>query len=396
MPVPDRLARLPFLWGASTSAHQTEGGNHANDWHDWEQAPRSPCVEPAGDACDHVNRYPQDVALLAGIGLNSYRFSVEWSRVEPRPGRFSEHWLAHYRSMCQACHAHGLLPIVCLHHFTNPRWLAAEGGWENSDTATRFARFCERTLQALADVAAAVITINEPNMPALLGYENGIHPPGLRDRAARLRVTEVFCEGHRLAVEATRRQAPLVPVGMALAMADWQALPGGEEEMSEIRRLREDVFLDATAHDDFVGVNTYTRHRIGPDGWMASDEGVELTGTGWEFWPEAIGATLKRAWSRTGGRPLIASEAGVATDDDTRRAEYIRRSVAATRSVMAGGVDVRGFLYWSALDNFEWQMGYGPKFGLIAVDRRSQDRTVKPSARVLGELAARRCPAATP
>jgi beta-glucosidase len=378
---------LPFLWGAATSAHQVEGGSDASDWSDWERAPGSGCAEPSGSACEHLHRYPQDIALLADLGLNCYRFSVEWSRIEPEPGSYSRHWLCHYRSLAECCHDHGLLPIATLHHFTNPRWLARRGGWEDPRTARDFARFCGVVTQSLGDLLALAITINEPNIPALLGYEDGVFPPGKRDRAARLRVTEVFVDGHRRAVEAVRERQPDLPVGLALAMADWQPMPGGERVLEEIRRLREDVFLEATDGDDFVGVNTYTRHRIGPEGWVGNDPAVELTGAGYEFWPEALEATLRRAWAVTRGRPLIVTESGIATDDDARRVHYMDRAVAAMRRAMADGIDVRGFIYWSALDNFEWQFGFSQRFGLIAVDRRTQQRTVKPSAWHLGKLA---------
>jgi beta-glucosidase len=376
-----------FLWGAATSAYQVEGGNDANEWYDWERAEPRRVAEPAGAACDHVHRYAEDIALLERIGLTCYRFSIEWSRIEPAAGRFSRRWLEHYRAMAECCRGHGLLPVVTMHHFTNPRWIAADGGWEDPRTAERFARLCGTVAEALGDLVAVAITINEPNIPALLGYENGVFPPGKRDREARLRVTGNFIDGHRRAVEAIRRTAPELPVGMALAMADWQALPGGETEVQEVRRLREDVFLEATEGDDFVGVNTYTRHRIGPDGWMENEAGVEVTAAGYEYWPEALEATLRRAWAITDGRTLIVTEAGIATDDDRRRIEYIDRSVRATRRAMVDGIDVRGFIYWSALDNYEWQCGYAQRFGLIAVDRRTQARTVKPSAWHLGELA---------
>jgi beta-glucosidase len=382
------MSLLPFLWGAATSAHQVEGGNVLNDWHDWELEPGSGCAEPSGSACDHLHRYPQDVALLADLGLNCFRFAVEWSRIEPEPATYSRRWLDHYRAMCQCCRDHRLLPVLTMHHFTNPRWLAERGGWEDPHTVERFARFCAVVTEHLGDLAAVVITINEPNMPALLGYEVGVFPPGKRDRGARLRVTEMFIAGHRRAVEAIRDVRPDLPVGLALAMAEWQALPGGEEELERMRRLREDVFLEAMVGDDFVGVNTYTRHRIGPEGWIGNEPGVELTAAGYEFWPEAIGATLRRAWEVTQGTPLIVTESGIATDDDRRRVEYIDRSIAATRSAMADGVDVRGFIHWSALDNFEWHHGYAQRFGLIAVDRDTQERTVKPSARHFAALAA--------
>ena len=283
---------------------------------------------------------------------------------------------------------HGLLPILTFHHFTNPGWVAERGGWENAQTAELFARFCGVVAERLAHLLALAITINEPNIPALLGYENGIFPPGKQDRASRLRVTDVFIDGHRRAVQAIRTVCPQLPVGLALAMADWQALPGGERELEETRRLREDVFLEATIGDDFVGVNTYTRHRIEPQGWVSNETGVELTAAGYEFWPEALEGALRRAWDRTtGGSPLIVTESGIATDDDARRIEYIDRSVAAMQRAIAAGVDVRGFIYWSALDNFEWQCGYAQRFGLIAVDRHTQERSIKPSGWHLGKLA---------
>ena len=173
-----RLEDMPFLWGAATSAHQVEGHDEASDWHDWEVAAGTNCHEPAGAACDHINRYDEDIALLAGIGLNCYRFSVAWSRIEPEPGLFSSEWLAHYRRMLEACHAHGLMPMLTLHHFANPRWVAAQGGWENPATADAFARFADRVMDEMGDLVSVLLTINEPNVVALLGYEEGSFPPG--------------------------------------------------------------------------------------------------------------------------------------------------------------------------------------------------------------------------
>jgi beta-glucosidase len=372
------------LWGAATSAYQVEGSNEACDWHEWE---RTRGLEPCGGGSDHLRRYPQDLALLAGVGLNCYRFSLEWSRIEPEQGRIDSRWLAHYRAMLDSCHEHGLEPIVTFHHFTNPRWLAAAGGWECERAPEAFARYCGVVARTLGERFRLAITINEPNIPALLGYELGWFPPGRHgDGDARRRVSANFIRAHALAAEAIRRAATHVGVGLALAMADWQALPGGEGQLDRARALREDIFLAACGEDDFVGVNVYTRHRIGPGGWVDPEPGAELTQAGYEFWPEAVEGALRRAAALC-GRPLILTETGLATDEDPRRIEFIDRAVAALERARAAGADVRGFVYWSALDNFEWQHGYSQRFGLIGVDRKTLERTVRPSARHLGAIA---------
>lgn len=167
------LTSLPFLWGAATSAHQVEGANTGNDWYDWELAEGSGCAEPSGAACDHLHRYGEDIRLLAALGLNCYRFSLEWSRIEPEPGRYEQRWLDHYGNVAECCRRHGLLPILTMHHFTNPRWLTRVGGWERSQTASEFAVLCGRVTKSLGEALAAVVTINEPNIVALLGYEDG-------------------------------------------------------------------------------------------------------------------------------------------------------------------------------------------------------------------------------
>lgn len=374
-----------FIWGTATSAYQVEGGNYAADWWEWERDPGSGCVEPCLDACDHYHRYPDDIATIAALGFNAYRFSIEWSRVEPEPGEFSRAQLEHYRRMLECCHAGGLRPIPTFHHFTSPRWVARAGGWESPGTAERFARYCEITAAHLRDLFDLAITINEPNMPALLGYQDGIFPPGKRDPQARAAADATFIRAHRLARDAIRSRAE-ARVGVALAMVDLQPVDGGEQTLERIRRAREDIYLEATAEDDFVGVNAYTRHEVGPEGIRMPRPGAETTVLGWEYWPQSLAACLRRAAEVT-GKPLIATENGIGTNDDARRIDYIRAALEGLVECLADGIDVGGYIYWSALDNFEWSHGYGPRFGLISVDRKTQQRTVKDSGRWLGELA---------
>jgi beta-glucosidase len=370
-----------FLWGSATAAHQVEGNNWANDWWAWEHAPGTPCVEPSGDACDFYHRYGEDLALIARLGHQVFRFSVEWARVEPEEGEFSAAAVAHYRRVIGACLDNGLLPMVTLHHFTSPRWFAARGGWEVAGNVPFFGRYCNRVLRDLGDLIPYVCTINEPNIVATLGYLSGVFPPGKRDREARRRVNANFIAAHGLAVEAVKSGPGSARVGITLAMTDYQAVASGEGQVERIRGVIQDVFLDAVAADasDFVGVQTYSRQRVGREGTLGPEPGVELTQMGYEFWPGALEATVREAAARA-RKPIIVTENGIATADDNRRIAFMEAALRGLHRAISDGVDVRGYIHWSTMDNFEWARGYRPTFGLIAVDRATQQRRPKPSA----------------
>jgi len=315
----------------------------------------------------------------------SYRFSLEWSRIEPEEGEFSTVALDHYLAMCAGCRELGLEPVVTFHHFTTPRWVAAAGGWAEPATADRFARFCARAAGHLGDAMHRACTLNEPNVVTIAGYLEGRFPPGERDPDRRRRANEVFVDAHAKA-SAAIREATGAPVGLTLAMSDDRALPGGEDALAAHWRDWEEPFLAAAGGDDFIGVQTYTRHRFGPDGVLDPEPGVPLTMMGYEDWPEALGATIRRAATATGA-PVLVTENGIATGDDRQRVAYVRRALESVLDCLAEGVDVRGYTYWSLLDNFEWAHGYRPTFGLVAVDRATQARTPKPSAIWLGQVA---------
>jgi beta-glucosidase len=377
-----------FRWGTATAAHQIEGGNWNNDWWQFEHQPGSGCAEPSGDACDSWHRWPEDVAVCAELGLDDYRFSLEWSRIEPEPGHWSTAAVDHYRRQCEALLERGLDPVVTFHHFTTPRWASADGGWRNPDTAGRFADFCARVAGDLGDVIGRACTINEPNIVSIMGYAMGMFPPGQQDDASWLAVNEVFVDAHRRAMEAIRANAPGVPVGLTLAMSDYQATEGGEAARDAARATMEDVFLAATAGDDFLGVQTYSRTRFGPAGMLGPEPGVDVLPLGYEYWPEALGATIRRAWEVTRGEvPILVTENGIGTDDDAQRIRYVRTALGGVLDCLADGIDVLGYTYWSLLDNFEWAMGYGPRFGLVEVDRAAPfTRRPKPSARWFADV----------
>ena len=371
-----------FVWGVATAAHQIEGGNTNNDWWAWEHAPNTPCVEPSGDACDSWHRWPEDVALCKRLGVGSYRFSLEWSRIEPEDGVWSTAAVDHYRRQCEACLAAGVQPVVTFHHFTSPRWVSDGGGWTEPSTADRFADFCARTAGALGDVIGRACTINEPSAVSAMGYILGAFPPGASDAAQFHQANAVFVDSHRKAVSAIRSVANDVPVGIALAMTDYHVVEGGEDQLARMRRDMEDVFLEATVGDDFLGVQTYSRMRMGPHGVLPPEDGVEVLPLGYEYWPEALEGTLRRAWEVTGGKmPLLVTENGIGTDDDAQRVRYVRTALEGVLGCLADGIDVLGYTYWSLLDNFEWILGYGPRFGLVEVDRVAPfTRRPKPSA----------------
>jgi beta-glucosidase len=392
--VPLRLPTVPaitfpdgFLWGTATAAHQIEGGNINNDWWAMEHDPTSGCADVSGDACDSFNRYPEDIALVAGLGFSSYRFSLEWSRIEPEDGEFSLVALDHYRRMAATCHEHGILPVVTFHHFTHPRWLAAAGTWEAVHAPDRFARFCDRATAHLGDLIGMACTLNEPNVVATMGWRHGVFPPRVRDRVRRDVVNQSLVTAHRKAVDAIRSGPGDFPVGLTLSMTDYQLQPGGEEWLERLRRPSEDVFLEATGGDDYLGVQTYTRVRVGPEGFVGPEAGVPTSQMGYEVWPEALEATIRRAWDKTGGLPVHVTENGIGTDDDEQRIDYVKRALGGVQHCLDDGVDVRGYFYWSLLDNFEWVLGYGPTFGLVAVDRETFERRPKPSATWLGGVA---------
>jgi beta-glucosidase len=378
-----------FRWGTATAAHQIEGGNVNNDWWNFEHTPGSACAEPSGDACDSWNRWPEDADLVGALGLDDYRFSVEWSRVEPAEGEISRAALDHYRRQCAGLRERGVEPVVTFHHFTTPTWLTSQGGWESGVAVERFGRFCTTVAKALGDVMSSACTVNEPNIVATMGWHAGMFPPGKRDVALSRRVGSHFVDAHRLAVEAIRSAAPDVPVGLTLSMTDYQAIPGGERQLEQTRRHAEDVFLDATEGDDFLGVQVYTRMLIGPDGWAGYEEGVPVLDMGYEFYPASLGNCLRRAWHYTGGTvPLLVTENGIGTTDDDQRVDYVRQALSGLLDAVDDGVDVRGYTYWSLLDNFEWAFGYRPRFGLVSVDRTTFARTAKPSATWFASVAA--------
>ncbi|AEN12166.1 MULTISPECIES: family 1 glycosylhydrolase [unclassified Streptomyces] len=378
-----------FLWGASTAAHQIEGNNTNCDWWVKEHTAGTHIQEPSLDACDSYHRWHEDMDLLAGLGFTDYRFSIEWARIEPVEGHFSRAELAHYRRMVEGALARGLRPMVTLHHFTVPQWFEERGGWTADGATELFARYVAACAPVISEGVGHVCTINEPNMIAVMAGQAkrgdiGFPPAGLPTPDDE--TTQAVIAAHHAAVKEVRALDAGIQVGWTIANQVYQARPGAEDVTAAYRHPREDVFIEAARGDDWIGVQSYTRTEIGPDGPVPAAEGVERTLTRWEYYPAAVGHALRHTAEVAGpDMPLIVTENGIATADDTRRVAYYTGALHEVASAIEDGLDVRGYLAWSALDNYEWG-SFAPTFGLIAVDRETFERTARPSALWLGSL----------
>ncbi len=394
-----------FLWGAATAAHQVEGNNVNSDLWVLEHCNPTLFEEPSLDACDHYQRFADDIRLLAGLGLTCYRFSIEWARIEPEQGHFSLAALDHYRRVLAACHENGVTPMVTFYHFSSPRWFAGLGGWEKRSAGDLFVRYCERSARHLGDLISAASTFNEPNLPMLLKWISNIDIPFTtvlrmgRQASRAIGAGQFGCfflgdaaklqnhmiAAHHRAIDALKAGPGSYPVGVNVSLQDEQAVGPNSRRDKKCAEVY-DPWLAAASSSDFLGIQTYTRCRVGKKGDLGPEPGVELTQMGYEYWPDALEVCLRYAAARV-RVPIYITESGVATADDARRIEYIRHSLDGVLRCLADGIDIRGYIHWSLLDNFEWIYGYRPKFGLIAVDRQTQQRTVKPSAHFLGEIA---------
>ncbi len=414
-----------FLWGAATSAHQVEGGNRLNDWWRFEQQPGVIAGGVrSGTACAHWERFDADFALAAADGHGAHRLSLEWSRIEPAQGRFETTAVAHYHAVLAALRRHGLTPVVTLHHFTNPLWIAEAGGWEARTTVDRFAdyvRFCAREFGGEVDWW---VTVNEPEVFAFRGWSEGLWPPGVRDNSRALAVIAHQLEAHgrayRILHEEDRADADGdgVParVGFAKHYVQLEALrpwhPLDQLQAHFERRVFNDAVEQATVDGvidlaipgarairrtlpelrgalDFYGLNYYTRWRVrslAPDPHVATP-GAPRNDLGWEIWPEGFRRALLAAGRL--GRPVLVTENGFADAADAFRPRAIVEFATAMHAAIAAGVDVRGYLHWSLLDNFEWSDGWRGRFGLYAVDPDDPAlaRTRRRSAEVFARLA---------
>lgn len=388
-----------FLWGASTSAYQVEGGI-TNDWSEWEkenanrlalesykkfgnlknwESIKREATDPSnyisGTSTDHYTYYREDIKLLKGLGLNSYRFSIEWSRIEPTPGNFDQKEIEHYQDVVRACREEGIEPMVTLWHFTNPIWVRDMGGWTNPKVIDHFLRYVELMVTSLPSVKYWIV-VNEPELYARFTHIFAYWPPAQKNLLLYFRSVSIL-------VRATKRAARIihdkVPGSLVSIASHYSYIQAYNDKWYNHLFKKFAIwwwnfsFLDRVIKDlDFVGINYYFHARL--------DKGIEVnrndivSDLGWELYPKGMYYVLRDVWAKY-HKPIIITEHGLADRENKRREWYVEKSLLyARKAIKLHGVEMRGYYHWSLLDNFEWDKGYWPRFGLVEVDYESKKR----------------------
>lgn len=377
----------PFLWGAATSAHQVEGNNIHSDWWAWEK--RTAGVARSGVACDHYHRFPEDFALAKSLGHNAHRLSLEWSRIEIRRGQINQAALDHYREVLMELKRLGLVSTVTLHHFTNPQWFAARGGWLSPGAVAQFTAYVATVVQSLGDLVDVWLTINEPVVYATQSYWHRNWPPERHSLAGTYRVLRYLAAAHIAAYHTIHKAYPDAVVGVPHSVIAYQ--PARPEVWGDRAAANfwdwwyNHHFLSITARThDFLGVNYYLmvekQTRLTPPFVVDRPYTGARSDLNWPIRPEGLTALLLAL--RRYNLPIYITENGLADMADSKRADFIRAHVRAIEAAQQQGARVQGYFHWSLLDNFEWREGFTPRFGLVAVDFTTQQRTPRPSAYV--------------
>lgn len=432
-----------FMLGAATAAHQVEGNNTNSDYWLMENMEYSQFVEPSGDAVDHYNRFEEDIKMLADAGLNTYRFSIEWARIEPEMGRFDENEIEHYRQVIKCCRENQVEPVVTLMHFTSPIWLIKMGGWDNEEVIDLFARYAEYVTKQLGSEIKYICTINEANMRLQIGAlmerfkkqmmaKMAQNTELQKDAAAdnnkdsvegqvqvglnlsnpmeRMKLTAmenvklfgdpqphtfvsatdhngdmIVIKAHQAAKKAIKSINPDIKVGITLSLHDVQWIEGGKEKADKEWDEEFEHYIPYIKDDDFFGLQNYTRTVYGPDGIVPVPEGTPMTLMDYEVYPQALEHCIRKVNEQMPNVPILITENGIATADDKQRIDFIDKAVLGVQNCIRDGLPIIGYCHWSLIDNFEWQKGYALTFGLCAVDRKTQKRSPKASLKHLGE-----------
>ncbi len=392
-----------FLWGAASSAYQVEGNNANSDWWHWEKAVG--LEETSGDACRHYELFKQDFDLAKSLHHNAHRLSVEWSRIEPEEGKFSQKEINHYIEVIAYLRQLGIEPLVTLHHFTNPLWFAKLGGWENRKAAEYFLRFSVKVAEALSDRVNFWLTINEPMVYVYHAYILGAWPPQEKSLAKSRRVTRNLINAHikvYRAIHDIYKQKGLFKPSVSIAKNMQFFMPSRNNFINRLAvSVRDKSFnmdflnkLSAAKTLDFIGVNYYTRSLVDVRGLSLkhflldigtdTKNALKKNSLGWDIYPDGLYQLLLKL--KKYNLPVIITENGVCTGDDKARWDFIAEHLKSVYRAIQEGVKITGYLYWSLTDNFEWDKGFSPRFGLMNIDYKTYARGIRDSAKKFSDV----------
>ena len=405
-----------FIFGTAVASYQVEGGIYNNDWTIWENKKNTVCAEPCGEACKHYEKVDDDIELLENLGIRGFRFSIEWSRVEPQQGKFNEEAVHHYISKAQKLIDKKIEPIITFHHFTTPDWISKDGSWLNPNIDKYFGSYVEYMMKKLPKKIKFYNTINEPGIFAFFGYFSTTKfPPGIADEKKFIIASENIMKAHVTALKTIKGINPDAMVGMTHALQEWE--DHDTNKLKEYLKYHlEDKFLKASKEDDFIGLQTYTIVRYpksillklvnplllniplirrfllpriiqifaGRNGEITKN--TRTTKMGYEYRPEAVLYNLKRLNTIYPEKKIFITENGIATDDDEERIEFVNTVLNDVHNFNEQNSNVIGYLYWSLLDNFEWDLGYQMNFGLVEVDKNDYSRKPHDSAYWFGNI----------
>ena len=405
-----------FLFGTAVASYQVEGGIYNNDWTIWENKSNSVCVEPCNEACKHYEMLDQDIELLKELGIKAFRFSIEWSRIEPTEGNYDTDAINHYVEKAKKLIANNITPIITFHHFTTPEWLYKKDSWLNPNADNYFDNYVAKLMEYLPNEIEYFNTINEPGIFAFFGYfSTNKFPPGIANESKFIQASENIMSAHKKALKTIKKYNQNAKVGMTHALQEWE--DDDNNKLKEYLKYHlEDKFLDASINDDFIGLQTYTIVRYpkniflkifnslllnigfvrkfilpriiqifaGRNGAITSE--TRTTKMGYEYRPEAVLYNLRRLNKIFPDKEIFITENGIATDNDDERIEFVTTVLQDVYRFQAEHNNVIGYLYWSLLDNFEWDLGYQMNFGVVEVNRETYERIPHKSASWFGNI----------
>lgn len=405
-----------FIFGTAVASYQVEGGIYNNDWTHWENKKSTICAEPCNEACNHFKLLDEDIELLKTLGIKAFRFSIEWSRVEPKKGEFDNDAINHYVNKAKKLIQNNITPIVTFHHFTSPEWTMSEGVWASKNIVSWFTAYVDKMMQELPQEITYFNTINEPGIFSMFGYfSNQKFPPGIQNEKIFIKASDNIIKAHQESMKIIKSHNSNAKVAMTHALHEWN-----DSEQSVLKKYiryhLEDKFLFASKDDDYIALQTYSIKQASPNpffrgiSWMLIKipllrnnllpkfldyfsgrndyvtPGVRTTKMGYEYRPQAVKYNFHRIHSLYPDKDIFVTENGIATDDDEERIEFVKEVLSDVHAYNEEHGKIIGYLYWSLLDNFEWDLGYNMNFGLVEIDKNNFERKPHKSASWFGEI----------